>query len=100
MPTYEYECLACQSKFDVFQKITDQPLTNCPQCNKGQVRKLISNGCGLIFKGSGFYSTDYKKSSSSVNPSEKKREEKKEEKKEEKSECKKSCPMSGQCQEK
>lgn len=95
MPTYEYECLACESKFDVFQKITDQPLTNCPQC-KGKVRRLISNGCGLIFKGSGFYSTDYKKSSAAVKPPAVNPEVKKEEK----SECKTNCPMSGQCQEK
>ncbi|UCG30616.1 MAG: zinc ribbon domain-containing protein [candidate division WOR-3 bacterium] len=61
MPTYEYECLFCRYKFDEFQKITDKPLTQCPKC-KGKVRRLISGGAGLIFKGNGFYVTDYKRS--------------------------------------
>ncbi len=61
MPTYEYECKECQYRFEEFQKITDKPLSTCPKC-KGQLRRLISGGIGLIFKGSGFYVTDYKKS--------------------------------------
>lgn len=60
MPTYEYECLECGKVSDVFQKMSDKPIELCPQC-KGKVKKLISCGCGLIFKGSGFYHTDYKK---------------------------------------
>lgn len=60
MPTYEYECLKCGKVSDVFQKMSDKPIELCPQC-KGKVKKLISCGCGLIFKGSGFYHTDYKK---------------------------------------
>jgi putative FmdB family regulatory protein len=61
MPTYEYECTACKHTFEEFQKITDKPLTECPRCG-GKVRRLISGGVGLIFKGSGFYVTDYKRS--------------------------------------
>lgn len=61
MPTYEYECLKCGYNFEAFQKMSDAPLAECPQC-KGSVKRLISRGSGLIFKGSGFYVTDYKKS--------------------------------------
>jgi len=61
MPTYEYECTQCKHTFEEFQKITDKPLTKCPKCG-GKLRRLISGGIGLIFKGSGFYVTDYKKS--------------------------------------
>ena len=60
MPTYEYECNACGHAFDAFQKISDKPLTKCPKCGK-KVRKLISAGAGIIFKGPGFYATDYRK---------------------------------------
>ncbi len=64
MPTYEYECLACGERFEAFQKMTDEPLTDCLKCKTtGKVKRLISAGAGIIFKGSGFYSTDYKKSS-------------------------------------
>ncbi len=62
MPTYEYECMHCGHKFELFQKITDQPLDLCPKCNK-KVKKLISSGAGIIFKGPGFYATDYPKHS-------------------------------------
>jgi len=61
MPTYEYECTKCGHLFEVFQSITAEPVKKCPKC-KGKVRKLISPGIGLIFKGSGFYITDYKNS--------------------------------------
>jgi putative FmdB family regulatory protein len=65
MPTYDYECLACGEKFEVFHKITDEPLSDCLKCKAtGQVKRLISSGSGVIFKGSGFYSTDYKKNPS------------------------------------
>lgn len=61
MPTYEYKCRNCGHIFDVFQKITDEPLKSCPKCG-GEVYRLISGGVGIIFKGSGFYITDNKKS--------------------------------------
>ncbi|HDN86087.1 MAG: zinc ribbon domain-containing protein [Candidatus Omnitrophota bacterium] len=61
MPTYEYQCLSCGKKFEVFQKITDSPLKECIFC-QGKVKRLVGGGCGLIFKGSGFYITDYKRS--------------------------------------
>ena len=57
MPTYEYECLHCNHRFEVFQSMTDEPLDTCPECGK-KVRRLIHGGMGVIFKGSGFYSTD------------------------------------------
>ena len=60
MPTYEYECQKCGYRFEKFQKMSDKPLSKCPQC-KGKVKRLISAGTGLIFKGSGFFITDYKK---------------------------------------
>ncbi len=71
MPTYEYECTNCGNDFEIFQGITEPPLKKCPQCG-GKVKKVISSGAGLIFKGSGFYETDYKKKSSSGSCSEKK----------------------------
>ncbi|MFA5092940.1 MAG: FmdB family zinc ribbon protein [Candidatus Omnitrophota bacterium] len=64
MPTYEYECLSCKHKFEILQSITEKPKTKCPQCGK-KVKKLISSTGGFIFKGTGFYATDYKKSSKS-----------------------------------
>ncbi|MBD3246057.1 MAG: zinc ribbon domain-containing protein [Candidatus Omnitrophica bacterium] len=60
MPTYEYECGECGNRFELFQSISEKPTQECPKC-RGKVKRLISGGCGLIFKGSGFYSTDYKK---------------------------------------
>ena len=65
MPTYEYVCDDCSHEFEEFHSITAPPLDTCPKC-KGAVRRLISSGNGLIFKGSGFYITDYKKSSTST----------------------------------
>jgi putative FmdB family regulatory protein len=59
MPTYEYQCTDCGFKFEQFQSIADAPLEECPSCN-GKLERLISGGAGLIFKGSGFYITDYK----------------------------------------
>lgn len=59
MPTYEYECLKCGQVFDVFQKITDEPLKRCPKC-KGKIQRRIGAGAGIIFKGAGFYATDYR----------------------------------------
>lgn len=63
MPTYEYECAACQSRFEVFQSITEDPLKRCPDCKSRRVKRLIGAGAGIIFKGSGFYETDYKRAS-------------------------------------
>jgi len=60
MPTYEYECLACKHKFEILQSITARPKTKCPKCGK-KLKKLISSTGGFIFKGTGFYATDYKK---------------------------------------
>lgn len=59
MPTYEYECLKCEHKFEARQSITESPLKKCPVCGEA-VKKLISAGAGIIFKGSGFYATDYR----------------------------------------
>ena len=67
MPTYEYECNKCGNKFEEFQSIKAPALKKCPKC-KGKVQRLISGGAGLIFKGTGFYQTDYKKSSVTSEP--------------------------------
>lgn len=64
MPTYDYECKSCGHSFDVFQSMSDEPLTLCPECGKKQLRRLIGGGVGIIFKGSGFYVTDSKSKSS------------------------------------
>lgn len=61
MPTYEYKCAACDHAFERFQKISDRPVRTCPECGKRRVRRLISAGGGLVFKGPGFYATDYRK---------------------------------------
>jgi len=60
MPTYEYACPKCGSEFELFQSMSDAPLKKCPKCHKTGVRRLVGGGAGLIFKGSGFYITDYK----------------------------------------
>jgi len=61
MPTYEYECQKCGKVFEVFQKMKDAPLSSCLDENcKGKVKRLIGKGSGLIFKGAGFYATDYR----------------------------------------
>jgi putative FmdB family regulatory protein len=61
MPTYEYQCSACGEAFEKFQSMSEAALTDCPLCQaEGQVKRLISGGAGLIFKGSGFYITDYR----------------------------------------
>jgi len=76
MPTYKYECEKCGLNFEKFQSMTDSPLKKCPEC-KGEVKRLISSGAGIIFKGKGFYQTDYKTSSPAKNVPE--------------------CPVSGNC---
>ena len=60
MPTYEYECLKCGLRFEKFQNMKDKPIKTCPKCGKS-VRRLIGTGGGIIFKGAGFYATDYRK---------------------------------------
>lgn len=60
MPTYEYACTECNHHFDEFQSITAKPLRKCPQCGKSSLKRLIGTGAGFIFKGSGFYCTDYR----------------------------------------
>jgi putative FmdB family regulatory protein len=62
MPTYEYECDKCRKRFELFQSIKDDPIKKCPKCS-GKAHRLIGGGSGIIFKGSGFYETDYKKKS-------------------------------------
>ena len=66
MPTYEYICQNCGEKFEVFQSMKDAPLKTCPRCKKGRVKRLVGRGAGVIFKGSGFYETDYKRASAKL----------------------------------
>lgn len=65
MPTYEYRCEECENEFEKFQSMMEDPVKVCPACG-GRVKRLISSGAGLIFKGSGFYITDYKKKETAV----------------------------------
>ncbi|MDP8258632.1 MAG: zinc ribbon domain-containing protein [Candidatus Aadella gelida] len=67
MPTYTYECSECGHGFERFQSITEGSIKECPEC-KGKVKKLISTGAGFIFKGTGFYQTDYKPSGAADGP--------------------------------
>jgi len=61
MPTYEYECEACGHAFDIMQSITDKKLSQCPKCKEPKLARLIGMGSGIVFKGTGFYETDYKR---------------------------------------
>lgn len=63
MPTYEYKCEECGYKFEEFQNMSGEPLKKCPKCG-GKVKRLFGKEIGIIFKGSGFYSTDYKRNDS------------------------------------
>jgi putative FmdB family regulatory protein len=63
MPTYEYQCDACEHNFDDFQSINDKPLRKCPKCGKLKLRRVFGSGAAVIFKGSGFYQTDYRSES-------------------------------------
>jgi len=60
MPTYEYACQKCGHQFEQFQSMRDEPLKKCPKCRKAGLKRLVGGGAGLIFKGTGFYITDYK----------------------------------------
>ena len=60
MPTYEYACQKCGHHFEAFQSMTEAPLAKCPKCKKKSLKRLIGTGAGLMFKGAGFYETDYK----------------------------------------
>ena len=63
MPTYEYVCTKCGHEMEAFQSMKDEPLKQCPACKKAGLKRKVGGGAGLIFKGSGFYITDYKKKS-------------------------------------
>lgn len=60
MPTYDYICESCGNRFEQMQVITAKPLRKCPECGKNKLKRLIGAGSGVIFKGSGFYATDYR----------------------------------------
>ncbi len=63
MPTYDYECDACGHEFELFQRITEDPLKKCPECKRNKLRRLFGTGAAVVFKGSGFYQTDYRSES-------------------------------------
>ncbi|QQS09411.1 MAG: zinc ribbon domain-containing protein [Phycisphaerales bacterium] len=60
MPTYDYRCTACKHEFEQFQSMKDKPLRKCPKCGKNALDRLIGTGAAIVFKGSGFYQTDYR----------------------------------------
>jgi putative FmdB family regulatory protein len=70
VPTYDYRCDDCGHEFDVFQRMSEDSLTDCPHCERPNLRRLIGSGAGIIFKGSGFYETDYKRSKTDTGKSE------------------------------
>jgi putative FmdB family regulatory protein len=74
MPNYDYVCTACGGNFEFFQSMKDDPLTQCPTCEDQTLKRKIGTGAGIIFKGSGFYETDYKKSAKDSSTSETKKE--------------------------
>ena len=95
MPTYDYLCTSCEEEFEIFHSIMADPLTKCPSCEKESLERRIGIGAGIIFKGSGFYQTDYK------NVSEKKPESaQKEEKKKESGASESKAPASGSSESK
>lgn len=63
MPTYDYVCDACQHEFELFQSIKEEPKRSCPECGRKKLRRLIGPGAAIVFKGSGFYKTDYRSES-------------------------------------
>ena len=68
MPTYEYVCTKCGHEMEAFQSMKDAPLTKCTACKKAALKRKVGGGAGLIFKGTGFYITDYKKKSGTPDP--------------------------------
>lgn len=74
MPTYDYVCSSCRHEFERFQSITDAPVRTCPRCRKRTARRCIGSGAGIIFRGSGFYETDYRRSEDYKNESKSERE--------------------------
>ena len=94
MPTYRYQCKKCGKKLEEFQSITAPPLVRCPKCKTNNLVREIGAGSGLIFKGSGFYQTDYKKDIKKESKKTEKPADKKEDKKEEKKEKKPERPSS------
>ena len=82
MPTYDYVCDACNHSFELFQGIKEAPKKKCPECGKSKLRRLFGTGAAIVFKGSGFYQTDYrsdsyKKQAAADKPSESKSSESK-----------------------
>jgi putative FmdB family regulatory protein len=63
MPTYEYRCDACEHNFDEFQSFSEEPLKKCPKCGRNRLRRVFGTGAAVLFKGSGFYQTDYRSES-------------------------------------
>jgi putative FmdB family regulatory protein len=63
MPTYDYRCDACEHEFELFQSIKEEPKRKCPKCRKSKLRRLIGPGAAIVFKGTGFYKTDYRSES-------------------------------------
>ena len=61
MPTYDYVCRKCEHRFEQYQSMTEPKLVKCPQCGRESLERLIGSGAGILFKGSGFYETDYKR---------------------------------------
>jgi putative FmdB family regulatory protein len=90
MPTYDYSCAACRHRFERFESINDDALKACPKCGKKKAKRQLGTGAGLIFKGAGFYTTDYKKSSGGDSGASKESKESKESKDSKEPEKKKS----------
>lgn len=67
MPTYDYKCQNCGNAQEIFQRMSDDHINKCPSCGSSEFKRLIGRGSGPIFKGTGFYETDYKKSNSGAN---------------------------------
>ena len=75
MPTYDYRCDACGHELELFHGMSEDPVTTCPDCGEEKLRRRIGSGAGIIFKGSGFYETDYKRARSATSDSKSKKDE-------------------------